>query len=75
MSFGWNCRCGSQACSSNSCLAISPLIYRIWNGLPDPNYTTLKGLAKNACDLGSYVIALMKNYADTLTALQENYFL
>lgn len=71
MSFGWDCRCGSQARSCNLCLAISPLIFRIWNGLPVPNYTTLKGLAKNVYDLGSHVIALMKNYADTLIALQE----
>lgn len=55
--------------------AISPLIFQIWNGLPVPNHTALKGLAKNVYDLGSHIIALMKNYADTLTALQENYIL
>jgi hypothetical protein len=43
--------------------------------LPVPNYTALKGLAKNVYDLGSHIIALMKNYADILTALQENYIL
>lgn len=74
LSLGGYYRCGSRDCSFNLYLAIPPLICEFEIDFCIPNCAVLKGLPKDAYDLGSHIVELMGKYVHTLALYKGKFY-